>query len=517
MSLKYPNSGILSVGRVQTPTLAILVQREREILSFKSKPFYVVSALFQKKSGETYRGEHQKKRFETRPEAESVLRDINGKDGTVTDVASKTAYKEAPLLYSLSALQMDANELYGLTADQTLTAAQKLYDGGFTTYPRTDTQYLTEDMEQVVDRVLDMLGKTPEFGGFVKGRSRKIEKKRYFDDSKVNSHFAIIPTEQTPRGLSGHTEKLYGLIARSVVRMIYPAAKIEKTTVITEVSGHNFVSNGTVIIDPGWLAVGGKLKEETLPPLSENEKVSGEYELKEGKTEPPKRYTDKTLIAAMKTAGKELTDAELKKILADPSVQGIGTEATRANIIKTLELRDYIERNGKNIVPTERGIMLIDALPVPDLKSPELTAKWEKRMSLIEKKKDTFEDFMSGIGKLTGEWCGMIGSAVSIPSPSSPSGVSVPKPGSGGCPVCGKPVRKLAWGWSCSGYTEGCVFKFGNTICKKKLTDRQAGDLIEKGETPLIKGFTSKAGKKFDAKLRIVSGKIEFVFEDRRK
>jgi DNA topoisomerase-3 len=515
LTLKNPGDGVWSVGRVQTPTLAMTVTREKAIRDFKPEAFFTVNAVFTKADGEKYKGEHRRKRFSEKKDADDIFSRLTG-NATVTDVRSRRVFKEAPGLYSLSALQMDANGTYGMMADKTLDAAQKLYEKGYTTYPRTDTGFLTEDAEPVVNKVLDMLEKDPEYGAFIKGHGRKIDRKKYFDDSKVGSHYAIIPTDVPAKGLSGDEEKIYGLIARSVVRMIYGPAETEKTAVTTTDGGEDFVSQGTVIVKPGWLDVFGKLTEEALPALSEGEGVSGEYEVKAGKTEPPKRYTDKTLIAAMKTAGKELADAELKRILADPSVQGIGTEATRASIIKTLAARGYIERKGTSIIPTERGMRLIDILPVSALKSAELTAKWEQRLSDMEKGADSFEDFMGDIGETVGEWCGLVsliekagvsrGGPVPKPEGEKKTGGTGPK-----CPLCGAEIRKTGWGWGCSGYRDGCKFSVG-TICGKKLSDAQIKDLIVKGATKKLSGFTGKSGKKFDATLRMKEGKISFDF-----
>lgn len=522
ISIKYSGNGVLSVGRVQTPTLNMIVERELAVRGFKSKPFWTVKAVFTTDKKETYTAEHQIKRFESKAEADAILSVIAGKKGVVSSVDAKRSFKEAPALYSLSVLQMDANEQYGMTLAETLKAAQSLYDNGYTTYPRTDSQFLTDDMEPVVMSTLDKLKGLPQYAKYIKGKGRKIEdRKRYFDSSKVSSHYAIIPTTTTPGTLSGHESNLYDLICKSVIRMIYPAAHIEKTTVITDVNKNSFTSKGTVILAPGWLEVGGKLKEETLPKLKPGETVDGEYEVKEGKTEPPKRYTDKTIVAAMKTAGKDLSDDELKKILADPSVEGIGTEATRANIIETLVNRGYIERVSKAIAATDKGIRLIEILPCAELKSPELTARWEKRLSDIAREKETFDKFISDIKTETGKWCreitalsgGPIGGGVSATGGTS-SGGSLSGTGLK-CPNCGKEIVKYKWGWGCPGYKDGCKVSISATIASKKISDAQAKALFEKGATSEIKGFKSKAGKSFNAKLKFVDGKIEFEFAPR--
>ena len=515
-SLKFPGNGILSVGRVQTPTLGMIVRRELEIRGFVSKPFWTVGAEFTASTGETYRGLHEKKRFDTKAEADEILRRTAGSDGTVTSVDSRVFQKETPLLYSLSALQMDANEQFGYTLSQTLDTAQWLYENGYTTYPRTKSPYLNDDMEPVVNGVLDSLAKTPEYGKYIVGKARKMNRK-YFDSSKVESHFAIIPTGTVPAFLTKPQRDIFHLIALSVIRMIYPAARIEKTSVVTEANGERFLSNGAAILEPGWLLVEGKLKEEILPKLTKGQKVKGRYEEKEGKTEPPKRYTDKTIVAAMKTAGKELADEELRKILADPGIEGIGTEATRANIIQTLENRKYIERRGKQLYATDLGIRLMELFPVDDLKSAELTAKWERRLSEIARGKESSNSFLRDIEEQAGVWCrevAKIKPAPVSPSPAAPSAAVPSTAGGSGlkCPLCGGAVEKYKWGWGCANYKAGCKFSIHGEICGKKLTDGQVKALMEKGETAFLKGFKSKAGKPFEAKLKRDGDKITFVF-----
>ena len=513
MSLKFPGNGVLSVGRVQTPTLNLIVERELAIRSFNSEPFWTVNALFTTANNEDYKGEHTGKRFENKADALAILDRISGKKGTVTKIESKRTKKDAPNLYSLSSLQMDANAMFGMTLQQTLDTAQKLYDGGHTTYPRTDSQFLTDDMEPTVMTVLAALENTPQYGKYIKGKQKTIlNKKKYFDSTKVSSHYAIIPTDSVPGQLSKFEQNIYDLICKSVIRMIYPNAEVENTTVTTEVAKEPFESKGTVVAVPGWMAVEWKTKEEILPPLKVGQIVDGEYEVKDGKTEPPKRYTDKTLVAAMKAAGKDLDDDELKKILADPSVNGIGTEATRANIIETLVSRGYIERQGKSIAATEKGISFIKMLPCDELKSPELTARWEKRLSDIALGKEDHEKFINAVENQTALWCDEITDIVGnsgmpgIPSGISPSTDLV-------CPICGSGIRKLNWGWGCSNYTNGCKFSIGAVICKKKLTEKQVRAILIDGESALIKGFKSKAGKSFNAKLVLKEGKVDFSFE----
>ncbi len=292
---------------------------------------------------------------------------------------------------------------------------------------------------------------------------------------------------------------------------IYPSAKVEKTKVITIDNGLKFVTNGTSILEKGWMAVGTPSKENFIPTLKKDEKVDGTYELLEKKTEPPKRYTDKTIIAAMISADKDSDEKDIKS-LSELNIAGIGTEATRAGIIETLASRGYIERNKKSICATEKGISLIQGFPVDDLKSASLTAAWETRLANIASGKEDDAIFIRDIEKATANWCAIVESdmkkisSVSTGPTSSSTGLT--------CPLCGSDIVKQKWGYGCSGYKSGCKFSISNNIAGKKLTDKQIESLLSKGSTSVIKGFTSKSGKKFNAKLELLpDGKTSFKFE----
>ena len=508
MTLKFPGQGVISTGRVQTPTLNMCVERELAIRDFKSTPYWTLDAVFTTRAGEHYKAKYHIDKIPNRTDAETLFKKVNGHSGIVTDIEVKTAYRDAPLLYSLSALQMDANSKFGLTLSQTLEIAQKLYDSGYTTYPRTSSQYLTEDMEPTVNAVLDALCVVPDYAALINGRPRKFNRSKYFDNSKVESHYAIIPTDNPATGLTGNEAKVYDLICRSVIKMLYGPAKIEQTKVTTEVESEQFVSSGSTIQDPGWMVVGDSSKEEFLPKLHKGENVSGKYTLNEKKTEPPKRYNDRTLVAAMTTAGKTLDDEDLSKILCDPKVEGIGTEATRANIVETLVNNGYITRKGKSIYATEKGIDFISKLPVEIIKSAELTARWEQRLNNIARGTEISSVFLRDIEKAVAEWVAEINAKVAKAPAASAYGA---KSLGVNCPLCGKPMVIQKWGYGCSGWKDGCKFSVG-TICKKTLTENQAKMLISKGKSPLIRGFTSKSGKPFDAYLVLDGTNIKFEF-----
>ena len=526
MTLRNPGRGVLSVGRVQTPTLKMIVDRDLAIKNFNPTPFYTVEAIFTKTTGEQLKAHHEKDRFEKIDEAKAILSKITGKPGIVKSVEKKMGKRSAPSLYSLSALQMEANGKYKMSLADTLEICQKLYDQGYTTYPRTDSRFLTEDMEPTVNNVLDKISVNPEYAKLIIGRPRTFDRKKYFDNSKVESHFAIIPTGVIPESLPDDQQKIYDLICRSVIRMLYKDAIVEQTKVKIDVSDEPFVTSGSVIVDPGWMACEPPKSDKTekeekeeseektiLPPLKEGERLTGQYGVKKKMTEPPKHYTDKTLLAAMLSAGKNLDNASLRAIMADPKIGGIGTEATRANIVETLEKREYIERTGKGkstIQATQKGIDLIQILPLEQVKSPELTARWEQRLGNIARGEESASMFYKDFASTLRSWMEEINEKVDQQDAPEPESI-------GNCPLCGKPVRKTKFGYGCSGYKDGCKFNIGE-IAGKKISEKQAQDLIIKKKTNIIKGFKSKAGKTFDAALKLTAeGKIEFDFDDSKK
>lgn len=510
MSKKHPGQGTFSVGRVQTPTLALVVKRELEIKDFKSKLYWTIDAVFHTPDGHEYKAKHKTDKFTTKSDADKTMAKILGRPGKVTSVQKKVVHKEPPLLYSQSALQMEANAKYGFTMERTLNAAQKLYDNGYATYPRTSSQYLTEDMEPEVNRVLDALTKVPAYASLISGRPRVFDRKHYFDNTKVVSHFAIIPTNNIPSGLTGDEAKIYDLIAKSVIRMLYGDATIEQTKVETTVNGEVFSSSGSVVVDPGWMVAGDMSKEDLLPSLVKGMHCDGDYSVKEKKTEPPKHYTDKTLLAAMLSAGKDLDDADLRKVLSNPQNPGIGTEATRAAIVKRLEEIGYIERSGKSIIATEKGINTIQKLPLDEVKSAELTARWEQRLNDIAWKSEDPIVFQRDIEATVAKWITEIDDKVAksvLPKGGAPTIGAT-------CPICGEPISVKSWGYGCSGWKNGCKFSIGH-ICGKKLTENQVKLLLSTGKTSLIRGFTSKSGKKFDAYLTWDGSKVGFEFPKR--
>lgn len=547
------NSEMYSVGRVQTPTLAILVKRELEIRNFVPVPFWELHATFRRNNGETYTGTHKYGRFDKRADAEAILRKVTGKNGIVTVVDQTTEQKPPPLLFDLNSLQMECNSLYGFTADKTLKVAQKLYENQYITYPRTNSRYLPDDQKKNIPGVMAAIKKNhpawvPSSTPFTK---------RYFDSSKVESHYAIIPTNKAPdlSSLSFEEQKVYNLIAASLCRAFAPSAEIGKTKATTDVDGELFASEGRVVIKPGWMAIGdvAPTKEVQLPALIKGEAVQGvKYELLDKKTEPPKRYTEKTLLAAMEGAGKLVEDEEARELMKD---SGLGTPATRASIIERLIRVQYVRRENKTLIPTEKGIFLIQALPVEEVKSPEMTGAWEKRMNQIARGKDSYDTFIRDIEEFVRRACDTIKTATGSvpPPPSSPNSYSKAassgstgkgskgkgsgKGKSGGksntsggngmpnnervevgkCPQCGKPVTHNVFNgynfYGCSGYKEGCKFSINGKICGKEITEAQARKILANGRSDLIKGMVGKSGKSFDAYLVMKEDKSGVGFE----
>jgi DNA topoisomerase-3 len=502
MSLKYGGSGtdsLITIGRVQTPVLNLIVQRELAIKNFVSKPFWSINAVFTTKNGDTYKAKHIESQIEDKNKAQEILNKINGKNGTITEYEKDSFKKEVPFLYNLTTLSQEANKKYGFTAQETLNIAQELYEKGYLTYPRTQSQHLTSDMQPVVDEVIDMLANySTQYKEWIDPVTNRNYTKRHFDTSKVESHYAIIPTKVKPEKMTPNQANLYDIVAKSLIRIIYKPASGEKTKIITEVEGEKFNSSGTVIIDKQWLVIDENNSDPNLLPIvSKGDIVSGEYEIKEGKTEPPKRYNDETLLTAMRTAGKNLDDEELKKIMMESTDGGIGTSATRAGIIETIIQRKYAERKGskkaKDIIPTEKGMKLIEILPLEEIKSAELTADWEMRLNKVAKGQDDISSFIRDMQNITAKWVKEIQEATIEANLSSSSDTNLLPVN---CPKCGKPMRKLSWGWACSGYSkdnpDACKFAIGYNLGGATISDKDIDDIITKGRSKFIKGFKKK-------------------------
>lgn len=520
-TLKYrpyaPSLKTLSFGRVQTPVLDMVVEREKAIKNFVSKPFWTVEGAFTTTRGETYKGKlingKDDGRFENKSEADIIFAQLINQPGIISSVEKKSFKKQVPTLYNLVDLQIEANEIYGLKAATTLSIVQSLYEKGAVSYPRTESRHLTDDMKDQVNNTLAMLSTmTTEYAGYINQVPPAMRNytKRHFDSTKVDSHYAIIPTGERPSFANENEAKIYDLLARSLIRIIFKDATAERTTIITSVKKYDFKSSGTVVKDPQWMQVKSNKKsgDVLLPDVAEREQVSGSYEIKDGKTEPPKRYTEATLLTAMKTASKSIDDEALKKALETKNKGGIGRPSTQSSIISTVTQR-YCTFKGKSIIPTEDAMRMIDLFPVNDLKSPEMTADWEMKLDAVENNQLSAAQFINDIHAALGVWVAQIDADKPNIDPTSINPVSRLV-----CPACGKPVRKGKFGYFCTGRTEGCRFAVNSKIAGKKISDETALKLIKDGKTNKLKGFKSKEGKSFSARLVVENdGKVSFSWD----
>ena len=413
-TLRYgQNRQVLSIGRVQTPTLALIVNRQKEIDNFKPEPYWVLATVYRDTTFTATKG-----KFTSKEEGEEAFKTIEGKPFTVTKVEKKEGKEQPPQLYDLTSLQVDCNRKFGFSAEMTLNLIQALYERKFTTYPRVDTQYLSDDIYPKCPQTMNGLYQT-KFGGVapyaelikpIGGKPLK-KTKRVFDSSKVPDHHAIIPTGVIPQGLSDAEQKVFDLVARRFIGVFLPDCKFSTTTVLGEVDGIEFKVTGKEILDPGWRVVRGERlevrgerndgeddekkqddEERTLPTFVKGE--SGEHQptLTEKMTTPPPYYNEASLLRAMETAGKFVEDETLRAAMKE---NGIGRPSSRASIIETLFKRHYIRRERKRLVATPTGIELIDLIREDLLKSCELTGIWEKKLRDIEHQKYDAQQFIN--------------------------------------------------------------------------------------------------------------------------
>jgi len=516
----------LSVGRVQTPTLAMIVQRQKEIDSF------IVDEYWELKT--TYRETEflcQIDRLKTEEKAKKGLEYLIAKPFEITSFEQKEGKEGNPRLYDLTSLQVEGNKKYGFSADETLRNVQSLYEKKLVTYPRVDTTYLTEDLHPKIPGILKGLTYYSRFTE--KLLSQPIPKsKTVFDNKKVTDHHAIIPTGVNVSGISPTEQQIYDLISRRFIAVFYPECKVSNTTVLGKVGDLEFKTTGKQIIELGWREVYADFKqkketnseeEKVMPLFTEGESGPHVPIIHQGKTSPPKYYTEATLLRAMETAGRQVDNEEMRELMKD---NGIGRPSTRANIIETLFRRKYMEKKRKNIVATPTGISLIDTIQNDLLKSAELTGDWERKIRLIEKGEYDLEVFKTELYKMVRE----LTDEVIFNTPSQvfniqvepekkipkPRQVAAPKPKLEeiNCPKCCS--AKLMKGKSavgCSNYKE-CGFKIPFELLGKKLSESQLLSLVTTRKTGIIKGLTVPgSGESMDGKLvldnsfNVVTGK----------
>ena len=489
-ALSIARKGGYSLGRVQTPTLAMVCRRYIENRDFSSVPYWKLS-VHTEKEGVSLKAVGYID-YENEALAQTALATLRSQSQlTVESVARKVTHTAPPLLYDLTALQKDANRRHGFSADKTLSIAQSLYEKKITTYPRTGSRYISEDVFEEVPALLHKIGMS---------LSNPLNR-HSVDNAKITDHHAIIPTGETPSGMSADETTIYQMVVNRFIEAFSPDSEEERMLVRFTDGNSTFAWKACRQISLGWKAVQkGKEAEaekkeggeeqvlSSLPNLIEGENLPVlDAEITEHKTKPKPLYTEATLLSAMENAGKEVEDAESKKAMAEC---GIGTPATRANIIETLILRDYIRRDKKVIIPTEKGLAVYEIVKDKRIANAEMTGSWELTLAAIEAGQMPPEKFAQGINSYVGTICEELLSL-------APKQKSYP---TYRCPKCGSESMgiyiKVA---KCR--HEGCDFRVFREVCGTLLTEDYIRDLLTTGRTPILKGLTSKAGKKFNARL----------------
>lgn len=493
----------LSIGRVQTPTLAMIVQRQKEIDAFKTEEYWELKTTYREVEFSA-----NINRLTSRDKAEKGVEYLKQQDFVVSSFEQKEGKEGNPRLFDLTSLQVEGNKKYGYSADETLKLIQNLYEKKLVTYPRVDTTYLSEDLHPKIPAILNNLTYYKRFTESL--LQKEIPKsKTVFDDKKVTDHHAIIPTGVNPSGISPNEQQIYDLIARRFIAVFYPECRVSNTVVLGMVGTIEFKATGKQIIDPGWRVIyqdekqssKDKEEEKILPLFTQGETGPHFPKVHHGKTSPPKFYTEATLLRAMETAGKQVDDEELRELLKD---NGIGRPSTRANIIETLFRRKYIEKKRKNIIATQTGIDLIDTIQNEMLKSAELTGDWEKKLRMIEKGEYQLSVFkgelITMVRELTDEVIFNTSYRFTISDPHAVQevvkAVKAPRPKKEKevinieemhCPKCKQHLlKKGKTAYGCANFA-ACGFKIPFELLGKKLTEKNMYDLLEKGKTGKLK------------------------------
>lgn len=505
-----PGQGALSVGRVQTPTLRLIADRDAEIWAFQSVPYHQVSVTFQSPHGPYLAlwtgmvGDHPD-RILTQTEAQGIAAKVPvGTPGVIQSVEKKRVTIKPPLLFSLNDLQKEANRRFGLTAQQTLDVAQSLYEKHLTSYPRTDAKHLTTDVAATLGNRLHGLASLSPYSPLIAALAKPLNTTRIVDDTKVSEagHYAIIPTGQKPSSdLSEQEANIFDLTVRRLVAALMSAGEDERTTMTTIAAAETFRTKGTAVVTLGWrVAVktlpegetdGKEEKDESAIPagLHNGERVTVETsDILQKETKAPPKINDASLLALMEK-------------------HGLGTPATRARIVEVLLLRGYVTRQKKTVISTEKGRALLKVVP-ETVQSPELTGQWEAKLDAIAAGKEKAEGFIQAIRAYTQH-------IVQAAQRQTAAAIGTDL---GSCPIC-QTGRIVAGnkGWGCSRWRDGCHFAIWHEVAGKKLSEAQVKTLLAGKTTSEIKGFKSKAGKGFSAKLKLetTTGKVEFVFAPR--
>ncbi len=514
--LRSSFDGAVSLGRVQTPTLAILARREEEIRAFRPEPYWIVDASFAAAGERLYEGRFHagaQPRVASAEEADAIVAACRGNEGLISKLEKSKRRERAPLLYDLTSLQRDANSRFGFSARRTLAAAQRLYEEHKAlTYPRTSSRYLPSDMIPEIKPIAAIVGGRREYAAgaaFVTGLDM-LPLGRVVNNEKVTDHHAIIPTNapHPVDKMSDDDVRIYDLVARRFLAVFHPEAVFENTKVETEVAGHVFRTRGKVMLVPGWRGVYGEEadaepregdedegREQRLPRLEQGETVqTRDIRSEEKETRPPRRYSEGSLLAAMETAGRLVDDEELREAMKD---SGIGTPATRAAIIERLLAVGYIERDARALVVTEKGLNVVRLLDGHQLTSPSLTGDWEHRLAKIETGEDSRRAFMGDIVKFAEATVATLDEKL--------RDVRIPRANLGPCPVCGHDIVENRKGYSCwSREDPGCGFVIWKAKAGKTLTAAIVRELIRTGRTErAVTGFRGRSGRSFRARLAL--------------
>ena len=538
---------LTTVGRVQTPTLSLIVTREEKIRAFQSREYFEVHANFAAQAGQ-YAGkwfdpkfkksddpEAKADRLWKAEDAQAIASAVQGQPATVTE-ESKPSTQASPLLFDLTSLQREANGKFGFSAKTTLALAQALYEKHKAlTYPRTDSRHLPEDYLPTTRQTLEMLA-TSQHSHLAPFARQALEHnylrptKRVFDNSQVSDHFAIIPTTQAPSGLSEAEQKLYDLVVRRFMAVFFPAAQYQITTRISQVAQHHFKTEGKVLIHPGWLAIygkeaasetdGGKDGDKGQPLVAVQPGEHPRVALAQAKplhTKPPARYSEATLLGAMESAGKQVEDEELRSAMQE---KGLGTPATRAAIIEGLLSEKYLLREGRELLPTAKAFQLMTllrGLDVQELCKPELTGEWEYKLAQMERGELPRAQFMQKIAQMTER---LVQKAKEYDRDTIPGNyATLTSP----CPQCDGIVKENYRRYACTGADgagEGCGFSFTKSPAGRTFETHEAETLLRERRIGPLEGFRSKAGWPFTSELAIVSDKdtgqfkLEFDFGD---
>lgn len=523
-TLKYGrNKQVLSIGRVQTPTLAMIVERQKEIESFKSEKYWELKTLYRDVLFSATIG-----KIKSEEKAAKAIEYIKEKPFYIDDYTQKEGKEAPPRLFDLTSLQVEANNKFALSADHTLKLVQSLYEKKMVTYPRVDTTFLSEDIYPKVPGILKGLKFYSRLTEPLLAKPIRKSKK-VFNNKKVTDHHAIIPTGVPASGLSQDEQKIYATIAKRFIAAFYPDCKVSNTTVLGHVDKVEFKATGKQIIEPGWRVVfdneksdssanqksesnKGEADENIMPTFEQGEHGPHQPEVQEKKTRPPKYFTEATLLRAMETAGKNVDEEELREAMKE---NGIGRPSTRANIIETLFRRKYIEKKKKNLHATPTGVGLIDTIHSDLLKSAELTGQWEHKLRLIEKGEYDVQQFREELKEmvvgLTNDVLSDKGKKIVLPGEKKKSTpIDLPP-----CPKCKEgQILKGKKAYGCSTYEDGCDFVLPFAILGKKLTEKQATDLLKKGKTTKMTGILLPGSEEKRAGKFVLTEDFNVSFEE---